>query len=167
MTPARGSEITADVCLRRLGSFCESYKITPAKIASLPERELNNLLMDYVSTAEKKGYAGNYINSTMKTVRSWLAYNSIVMKVKIKINGVDETPTLKDERVPIIDELKRIFLSGDTKARTTCALVAHCGLRLQTIGDYKGKDGLTVGDFPELKIENGTIILARALSSLG
>jgi hypothetical protein len=158
---ARGSAITADVCLRRLGSFCESYKITPAKIASLPERELNNLLMDYVSMAEKKGFAGNYINSTMKAVRSWLAHNNIALKVKIKINGIDETPTLKDERVPTLDELKRILLSGDTKARTSCVLVAHCGLRLQTLGDYKGKDGLAVGDLPELIIENGTIAFSN------
>lgn len=158
---ARGSEITADVCLRRLGSFCESNKLTPAKIASLPERELDNLLMDYVSNAEKKGFAGNYINSTMKSIRSWLAHNNVVLKVKIKIKGVDETPTLRDERVPTPNELKRIFLAGDTKARVTCVLVAHCGLRLQTLGDYKGKDGLTVGDFPELKVENGTIIFSE------
>jgi len=67
------------------------------------------MLMDYVSSAEKKDYAGNYISSTMKALRSWLAHNNRQLKVKIKIKGIDETPTLKDERVPTLEELKRIF----------------------------------------------------------
>ena len=150
---ARGSRITADVCLRRLGSFCESTKVPPIKFASLPEQELNNMLMDYVSAAEKKGYAGNYISSTIKALKSWLTHNNRELKVKIKIEGVDETPTLKDERVPTLDELKRIFLSGDTKARTACVFVAHSGLRLQTLGDYTGQDGLRIGDFQASKLK--------------
>jgi hypothetical protein len=115
------------------------------------------MLMDYVSSAEQKGYAGNYISSTMKALKSWLAHNNRELKVKIKIKGIDETPTLKDERVPTLDELKRIFLSGDSKARTTCVLIAHGGLRLQTLGNYQGEDGLRIGDLPELKIENKTV----------
>ncbi len=139
---AKGARITADVCLRRLGSFCESNKTTPTKLASLPEQDLHNILMDYVSSAEKKGYAGNYISSTMKALKSWLAHNNKELKIKIKIKGIDETPTLKDERVPTLQELNRIFLSGDSKARTACAIVAHSGIRLQTLGNYQGDDGL-------------------------
>jgi hypothetical protein len=158
---ARGSRITADVCLRRLGSFCESNKITPSKFASLSERELHNMLMDYVSAAEKKGYAGNYISSTIKALKSWLAHNNRELKVKIKIEGIDETPTLKDERVPTLEELKRILLSGDSKARTACVFVAHSGLRLQTLGDYMGQDGLRIGDLPELKIEGSSVAFSN------
>jgi hypothetical protein len=158
---ARGSRITADVCLRRLGSFCESNKVTPRQFASLSEQELNNMLMDYVSAAEKKGYAGNYISSTIKALKSWLAHNNRELKVKIKIEGIDETPTLKDERVPTLDELKRIFLSGDSKARTACVFVAHSGLRLQTLGDYTGHDGLRIGDLPELKIEGNNVTFSN------
>jgi len=154
---ARGSMISADVCLRRLGSFCESNGTSPSKFASLPERELHNVLMDYVSLAEKRGYAGNYINSTLKALKSWLAHCNREVRVKIKIKGIDETPTLKDERIPTFEELKRTFLSGDSKARTACVLVAHSGLRLQTLGDYQGREGLRVRDLPELKIQNNTV----------
>jgi hypothetical protein len=115
------------------------------------------MLMDYVSAAEKKGYAGNYISSTIKALKSWLVHNNRELKVKIKIEGIDETPTLKDERVPTLDELKRILLSGDSKARTACVFVAHSGLRLQTLGDYMGQDGLRIGDLPELKIEGSSV----------
>ena len=115
--------------------------------------------MDYVSAAEKNGYAGNYISSTIKALKSWLAHNNRELKVKIKIKGIDGTPTLKDERIPTLNELKRIFLSlsGDSKARTACVFVAHSGLRLQTLGDYMGQDGLRIGDLPEVKIESSRV----------
>lgn len=158
---ARGSRITADVCLRRLGSFCKSHKITPKEFAALPDKELYDMLMDYVSAQEKKGYAGNYINSTLKALKSWLAHNHREVKIKIKIKGIDETPTLKDERVPTLPELHRIFLAGDSKARTACILVAHSGLRLQTLGNYLGKDGLRVKDLPEMNIENDRIVFSK------
>jgi hypothetical protein len=158
---ARGSLVSADVCLRRLGSFCEQLKIKPKDLAALPDKELHNLLMDYVSSEEKKGHAGNYINSTMKALKSWLAHNQRETKIKIKINGIDETPTLKDERVPTLSELRKIFLSGDGQARTACVLVAHSGLRIQTLGDYTGKDGLRIRDLPELTIEGQTVTFSK------
>ncbi len=37
--------------------------------------ELGNMLLDYVTSAEKKGYAGSYIRSTLKDLKSWLAHN--------------------------------------------------------------------------------------------
>jgi hypothetical protein len=56
-----------------------------------------------------------------------------------KEKGVQDTPTLKEERIPIKNELKRIFLAGDEKSRSTCVLLAHGGLRPETVGNYKGK----------------------------
>jgi len=36
------------------------------------EAELYNLLLDYVSMMEGEGYAGSYIKSALKAVKSWL-----------------------------------------------------------------------------------------------
>ncbi|MBS7635159.1 hypothetical protein KEJ34_06700 [Candidatus Bathyarchaeota archaeon] len=54
---ARGSDVTADVYLRRLGNF-EAYKLTPESLASMNDVELHNLLMDFVSLKEKE-FAGS------------------------------------------------------------------------------------------------------------
>ena len=67
---ARGSPVTADVYLRRPGAFCEENKTSPKTLASMQRRKLEDLLMDYVSSKEKK-YAGSYIQSTVKVVKSW------------------------------------------------------------------------------------------------
>jgi len=158
---ARGSQVTADVYLRRLGAFCSHFGLTPKRLVSLDRDEIYNLLLDYVSDLEESGRAGSYIESALKAVKSWLAHNDLEVKRKIKIRGARDTPTLRDERTPTPEELRRIFLSGDKKARTACVLMAHSGLRPVTLGNYRGTDGLRVRDFPEMKIEEDTVEFER------
>ena len=144
-TVARGSTSTADVYLRRVGSFCKKLNISPKVLATLSDLEIYNLLLDYVSSMEKSGYTGSYIESTVKCVKSWLAHNGKEVRRKIRIKDARESPSLKDERVPTKEELKRTFLSGDKKTRVSSVLVAHAGLRIEVLGNYTGKDGLTIG----------------------
>jgi hypothetical protein len=112
--------------------------------------------MDYVSAAQEK-HAGSYIHNTIKVIKSWLAHNGIEPKRKVKITGAHETPTLRDERVPTKDELRRVFLSASKQARVAWALVAHGDLRLETIGNYRADDGLRVRDLPELELKAGEV----------
>jgi hypothetical protein len=149
---ARGSPAAAEIYLRNLGNFCQTNQLTPRKLASKRPAAIENLLMDYVSKVQER-HAGSYIHNTIKVIKSWLAHNGIELKRKIKITGAHETPTLRDERVPTKEELRRIFLSASKQARTACALVAHGGLRLQTIGNYQGNDGLRIRDLPELQLK--------------
>jgi integrase len=152
----RGSPACAEIYLRNLGNFCQLNAMTPGQLARKPVTEIEDLLMDYVTSAQKK-HAGSYIRNTTKVVKSWLAHNGIQLKRKIKIMGANETPTLKDERVPTKEELRRIFLSGSKQARTACALVAHAGLRLESLGNYTGYDGLRIRDFPGLKVKGSEV----------
>lgn len=148
----RGSPIWADICLRRVGSFCNNNKTTPAKLVKMSDKQRFNILLDYVASEEKVGHAGSYISSTLKAVKSWLAFNGKEVRRKIKIRGASDTPSLRNQKAPNQEELKRIFLSGDKKTRTACVLMAHAGVRPEVIGNYYGKDGLCVGDIPEMEI---------------
>ena len=154
---ARGSNVTADVYLRRLGNFCHDLRLTPHGLLKMDESKLYNILLDTVSKMEQKGHAGSYIQSTIKAVKSWLLHNRIEVKGKIKIKGVQDTPTLRDERVPSKNELKRIFLAGDEKSRTASVLVAHSGLRIETLGNYLGNDGLKARDLPEIVVKEESV----------
>lgn len=153
----RGSVVTADVYLRRLGNFCEAHGLSPGDFAAKSEKELYGILLDYVGKLETEGKAGSYIGSIMRALRSWLTHNDKMLKKKIRIRGANVFPTLKDERVPTPQELKRIFFSGDKKSRVACVLIAHSGLRLESLGNYLGDDGLTIGDFPELQVKGDSI----------
>jgi len=154
---SRGSRVTADVYLRRLGSFCRSFDTTPKNLAAHSESELYNILLDRVSQMEKNDKLGSYIESELKSVKSWLSHSGKDVRKKIRINDARDAPSLKDERVPTKEELRRVFLSTDKKTRVACVLVAHSGVRIQTVGNYQGDDGLRLGDFPELEIESGSV----------
>lgn len=158
---ARGSRVTADVYLRRLGGFCAERKITPKELASMEQKELEDLLLDAVDELEAQGSAGSYIKSILKALKSWLRHNRREIKVKIKIKGAEETPSLRDERVPTRNELLRILLAGDKKTRAASALMAFSGLRPETLGNYDGSDGLRVGDLPEMSVSDGGVKFAR------
>ena len=52
---------------------------------------------------------------------------------------------------------KRILLSGDKKARVASVFVAHSGVRINVLGNYKGQDGLRIADLPEIEIKHDSV----------
>jgi site-specific recombinase XerD len=158
---ARGSPSNADVNLRRLAAFTSAMRKRPADLPKLTEKTLHTLLLDFIGQEERRNVAGSYVMRTIIGVKSWLAFNGVRVARPIRIRGSDNAPTLRDERVPIQDELRAIFLAGTPRIRAACALIAHSGLRPEVLGNYLGNDGLTLGDFPELRIEKGSVRFDR------
>ncbi len=157
---ARGSRATADINLRRLDALCKSLATTPAELTQLNEKQLHDRLLDFVSAEEKRGVAGSYIVRTMKAGKSWLLHNGKKLDRPIRVRGSKDTPSLRDERVPTQDELRKILLAGTPRIRSAVALVAFSGLRPEVLGNYLGNDGLTLGDLPELKIGKDSVSFA-------
>ena len=153
----RSSMAAADVSLRRLGAFCVQHKTTPTKLVRLSQRKIEDILLDYVDWAENKGYAGSYINNTVKHIKNWCKFNHKKIEADIKVRGKDDTPSLRDKVVPDQEALKRIFIVGTKQKRVCCALMAHAGVREEVIGYYDGKDGLVVGDIVDLEIKDDKI----------
>ena len=106
----RGSPVTADVSLRRLGAFCEENGMTPAKLTEMDEKELFDFLLDFVSSSERKGLAGSYISSIIKALKSWLTFNHKEIRGKIKIRGQEDTPSHAPTRSPPELDAKTIKL---------------------------------------------------------
>lgn len=153
---ARGSLITADTYLRRLGVFCEWSRTSPNALVAKEERALEALLMDFVSAEEKKGRTEEYILSSLKAVKSWLFRNHIVIPPRaIKVRGGRPTP--RRSPVPTREQLKRILDAATVREKVCCVLVAQAGLRLETLGNYRGTDGLRIRDLPELNIRGKTV----------
>lgn len=161
---SRGSHVTAEVNLRRLGLFCEQHDLTPKQLVALGRDDrgkLEDLLQDHVTWMEDEGYAPGYVEGVLKGVRSWLVHNEVELKRKIKISNSGATPTLEDERVPEKRELKTILMYGDERVSAAVCLVAQAGLRLQVLGNALGDDGLTIGDLPELKVHEDHVEVTR------
>jgi len=161
---AKGSPITGEVALRRLGRLCELLNTSPGGLLDLARSDLMGLqdsLEDLVSRLEDEGKAPGYIQGILKAARSWLRYNEITLTRRIKIKNSTATPTIEDEQVPSQEELGRILRASQPRVKVAIALMAFAGLRPQTMGNHDGSDGLMIKDLPELRIDGGEVVFER------
>jgi len=154
---AGGSKLNADVRLRRLNLFCHTINTTPAKLVSVGNKDIldiENILLDHVSWLESQNYSPNYIDGTIKSIKSWLSYNYIEPRRKIRIANAGVSVRIQDEKIPTKDELKSILNVASTRARASISLMAFSGLRPQVIGNAQGTDGLRISDL-EITLDGG------------
>jgi hypothetical protein len=166
---ARGSPLTAEVSLRRLGRACELLKNDHN---GLVERARENMkvfmdsLDDMVTDLEGQRKSPGYIEGILKALKSWLRYHDIKLTRKISISNAGRTPTIEDEQVPSQEELARIFRVSSQRVRVAEALMALADLRPETLGSHLGTDGLKLGDLPELRMEGRKVAFNRVPTML-
>ena len=172
---SKGSVILSDVYLRSLGRFCDQIKTTPKQFAKMPLKKMEDITQDFIDNLEslkkpsgEPKYSPGYIESYLKAIRSWAEWNRKRFIRKIKISNVNKRPTLINERSPTREELKKVLYSDGTPNRTrvSIALIAFSGFRLEVLGNYQGLDGLTLKDFPDIKIENNEVVFSKIPSMI-
>lgn len=162
---ARGSPITADVRLRRLGKFCEIHVMTPMELADLGMRDLRtatNLLEDHITMMEEKNHSPGYIADYVKAIKSWLGHFDVRVTRKLKVSNPDSTPTIENERVPNAQEMTEVIDRAGLRAAAVISLMAKSGLRPEVLGNHNGTDGLRMRDLPDVVIHQGVARLTRA-----
>jgi len=153
---SRGSKLNADIRLRRLNLFCYRTNTTPAKLVKIGKKDvikIEDMLLDHVSWLELQNYAPNYIDGILKSIKSWLIFNYIELKRKIKIANAGIPVNIQDEQVPTKTQLQSILNVSSPRTRSSISLMAFSGIRPQVMGNYDGTDGLKIADLPDLVIE--------------
>lgn len=158
---AQGSQVTADVYLRRLGAVSDRMGIPILEMPKMKEKEIHTMLLDFIAREQAEGKAGSAIHSTVKAVKSWLLHNGIKVNLPVKVRGAWDAPTLKEERTPSQDELRQILLAANSRDRVSCILMAHAGVRPGVIGNYLGDDGLRLKDLPDLQVKRNGVEFAH------
>ncbi len=159
---AQGSQVTADVYLRRLGAVSDRMGIPILDMPTMREKEVHTMLLDFIAREQAEGKAGSAIHSTVKAVKSWLLHNGIKVNLPVKVRGAWDAPTLKDERTPSQEELRQILLAANSRDRVSCILMANAGVRPGVIGNYTGNDGLRLKDLPEIQIKRDRVEFSRS-----
>ena len=157
---ARGSSLTAEVRLRRLGRACELLDLEPRDIVEEARDDLKGFtdrIDDVVDVMEGMGLSPGYITGILKALKSWLRFNDLKLIRRITISNAGRTPTIEDEQIPSKEELSRIFRVSPPRVRVAEAFIALADLRPQVLGDHRGQDGLRLRDLPELRIEGGRV----------
>ncbi|MDG6966177.1 MAG: site-specific integrase [Nitrososphaerota archaeon] len=149
---ARGSVITAEERLRRLGRFCNATGYTPQTVVDFKWKDpegFDKFMMDYVDDSLKKGEKPAQVKNNLVTMRSWLGHFGLKIERRIKLPVSDYV----DEVVPTKEQLAQLLRHCDTRARAIAALMAFSGLRPESLGNYLGNDGLRLSDLRELEVK--------------
>ncbi len=152
---ARGSIITAEERLRRLGRFCTVTGLNPKALVDKKRAspaDFDDFIMDYVDSSLKKDKPAQVRNNLI-TIKSWLGHFGLKIDKKINLPAVD----FVEEVVPTREQLAQILRHCDARSRVVASLIAFCGLRPESIGNYLGTDGLRIGDLPELKLNSKSL----------
>ncbi|WP_420544678.1 hypothetical protein [Nitrosopumilus sp.] len=152
---SRGSKLNADIRLRRLSLFCYRTDTTPSSLVKIGKRDvikLEDMLLDHVSWLESQNYAPNYIEGILKSIKSWLVFNYIEPKRKIRIANAGIPVNIQDEQVPTKEQLQSILNVSNPRTRASISLMAFSGIRPQVMGNYDATDGLKLADLNDLVI---------------
>ena len=165
----RGSPLTAEGRVRKLGRFCDLHKTTPRKLANLAMKDLRaatDLLEDHITMMESDNYAPGYIEDQINAVRAWFRHFDIVVKRRIRISSIGFSPTLQSERVPNAQEISNIYEKSGLRESVMISLIAKSGLRPGVIGNHNGTDGLQIQDLPDVEIHQGVAKCLRTPSQI-
>jgi hypothetical protein len=100
----------------------------------------------------------------VKGLRSWLSFNNISLgDRKVNFTDLDDTPTLREEKAPEPDELRKAFAHASARTRAAMALCAFCGFRPGVLGNQKGTHGFEIRDLPEIQIDWETMVIKFTL----
>jgi len=157
---ARGSRLTAEVSLRRIGKACGLLGLDPKGMVDAAQRDLMGFadkVDDVVTHLEEEGLSPGYIEDIVQSIKSWLKHNGVELTRRIVISNRGRTPTIEDEQIPSKEELSRIFRISPPRVRVAEAFIAFADLRPQVLGNHWGQDGLRLKDLPELVIEDGKV----------
>ncbi len=157
---ARGSIITAEERLRRLGRFCNQAGLTPRTLVESKRTDsegFEKFIMDFVDQSFARGDKPTQVKNNLVTVKSWLAHFGLKVESRIKLPAIDYI----DEVVPSKEELASILRNCDSRARVIASLTAYSALRPGSMGNYLGNDGLRLKDLPELRIDGDQVAIEK------
>ncbi len=149
------SRLSADVYLRQLGSMAARLGLEPDEIAKIAGRSpvrLRTLLVRYASDLKARGRLDSYIAKTFDGLRSWLRSRRVKFDDFPRL-GRARNESIQTEVPPTPEQLRAVLYGGmSLRGRSSALFMAHAGLRPGVLGSYQARDGLTLGDLPELKL---------------
>ena len=169
---AAGSTTTAIERGRVFARFLDMMKWSLGDMMELVSRDQGGFerrLELFARRLESQGYKQGTINNYFKAIRSWLSYNDVDLRRRIKISRTES----KREKVPTPEEVD-LILRGTSPRQAVCvSLVAYGGLRTEVLGQPQRYDGLKLGAFPDLDIEKlefravpAQVFVCRSLSKI-
>ena len=148
------SYASAEVELRRLSRFCDLNHVTPTLLAWQSKKKSEAMLGDTVTVLEKRGSSPGYVLGIVKATKSWLDHNGKGIDRTIRVPNAGVPALLGKEGIPLQRDIEEILGECDSRGKVAVSLLAYSGLRIESLGNTEGSDGLVLGDLPDLNLSD-------------
>ncbi len=148
---------SADNMYRNIGLFCEKMKIQPDQLLHLSDTgELTEIFERFYKSMQKEGKMGSYISKYKHSINSFVRYHrkGNAKKIDVEILNENKSSKYNGEKIPSKNDLQRILEKATPRGRVIIALMSFSGLRPESIGNYKGNDGIKLKDLSGLDISD-------------
>ena len=148
-------------------------KVDHQTLASLPQKDLEDLVQDVVRECEREGYAPDYVQGLVKGAKSWLKHNDRELKRDVRISNLGVPVTLENEAAPEPHQVQEVLSAATARAKVSASFLAFSGVRPEVLGSKGGTRGLVLGDLPDLDLKRlefrtvpAQVIIRRELSKM-
>jgi len=118
----RGSANTAYEWFRRFGRIHKRFGKTPKDFVKMGEKKTVAFMLDMVTELESENKSGSYISNNVKPIKNWMSFNGVTIDQRIKISRRNDLVTVGNEKIPMQEELRKIFNAGSFRGRTASSL---------------------------------------------
>ena len=123
-----------------LKKFLISNKISINNFVSLPSKDIENMLIDYITKMKTDELSTSYINVTLAAIKHLCVMNDIVINSR-KINKFVGEPTkLQEDRPYTREEIYQLLNVCDLRMKALVLLLASTGMRIGALPTLKVGD---------------------------
>lgn len=123
-----------------LKKFLFSNKISIDRFVSLPTKDIENMLIDYISKMKTEGLSTSYINVTLAAIKHLCIMNDIVINARKISKFVGEPTKLHEDRPYTHEEILRLLNVCDLRMKALVLLLASTGMRIGALPSLKVSD---------------------------
>ena len=148
---------SADNMLRNICLFSERMNIQPDHILDLSQSgELEGIFEKFMKQMQTAHKMGSYIGKYKHAINSFLKYHhkGNAKKIQAEILNENKSSKYNGEKIPSKNDLQRVLEKATPRGRVIIALMSFSGLRPESIGNYRGNDGIKLKDLSGLDISD-------------
>ncbi len=154
MSKAGRNRLSAISNVRKLSFLLDRLDASVDEVEKLAREDpegLRRRLNRYATETVEGGRTSNYLIRLFAALRAYLKFRRISVAPDYfpKLESVTGT-SIATEKVPSQEQLGIVLDRLSVRGKVVALLMAHSGVRPQTVGMYEAADGLVLSDLPEL-----------------
>lgn len=155
---------TAKTQLEQLDLFCRRTATEPHELVRIARgkslKPLKVLVNTWADDQRRAGRPDQYLKAVWYAVVSWLRYNEVKIEWSPPFR-VEPAATLANERIPTLEELRRVLALLGTRDRAAVLFLTSSGVRIGVLANRFEAGGITLGNLPDLVLSKNGVSFGK------